>query len=166
MSVELDVGARADDIRRLTRTHPLWRVAVARGLDADDVLQAVFLGLLTRQRGRSRYDPQRASFSRYIRLVAGSVIANLLDSHRGRERRETLGESADAATAAGGEAISDESDLVVRLFALLVSDGHEPRIVLLLVDGGSVAVARRRRGGQVADTVAALIRSELGAGDA
>jgi len=166
VSVGLDVGAKFADIRRLTRTHPLWRVAVARGLDPDDVLQSVVLGLLTRQQGRSRYDPARASFSRYVYLVAGSVIANLLDSQRGRDRREVLGDLDDAARSASGEAVDDEADLVVRLFALLVSDGHEPRIVLLLVDGGSVAVARRRRGGQLADSIAARIRSELGAGDA
>ena len=158
----LDVGAKYADIRRLTRTHPLFRVAVARGLDADDCLQAVALGLVSRQRTRSAYDPARASFSRYVLLVAGSVLANMLESQRVRERREGLGTESDAALHAGGEVGEDESEIVLRLFAVLVGDGLDARIVLLLIDGQSLAAVRRRRGGQVADTVATRIREELG----
>jgi DNA-directed RNA polymerase specialized sigma24 family protein len=159
--VTLDVAEKYADIRRLTRTHPLFRVGIARGLDADDLLQAVVLGILTRQQGRSRYDSARASFSRYVHLVAGSVLANVLESQRVRAKREVLGTEADAATGASGEAIEDEVEVSLRAFAWLVAEGHEPRLVLLLVEGGSLAMVRRRRGGHEAEAIALGARMVL-----
>ena len=159
--MSLDVGEKYADIRRLTRTHPLFRVGIARGLDADDLLQAVVLGILTRQQGRSKYDPARASFSRYVHLVAGSVLANVLESQRVRAKREVLGTEADAATGASGEAIEDEVEVSLRAFAWLVAEGHEPRLVLLLVEGGSLAMVRRRRGGHEAEAIAFNARMVL-----
>lgn len=126
-------------------------MATSRGHDADDVLQSVFLGLLSRQRSRSRFDPQRASLSKYVYLVAGSIIANMLDYHRRRSRWEQLGAwngqaEVDAALLAEGTVIEDEARVVELIVEELGGDEHDQRIVSALCAGYSVASVRRVEG--------------------
>jgi len=147
----LDLGKNYRDVRRLTAAHPLYRVAVSRGHDCDDVMQSVFLGLLTRQRTRSRFDPGRASFSKYVHLVAGSVIANILDYHRRRGRWEQVGiwtpyGEVDAAERAESVVVEDEARVVELIVEELGGDERDQRIVSALCAGFSVASVRRTEG--------------------
>ena len=128
----LDWQRSYKDIRRLTASHPLYRIAVQRGHDGDDLLQSVFLGLLTRQYSKSRFDPSRASLSKYVYLVAGSIIANLLDYHRRRSKWEQVGAwngqaEVDAALLAEGTVVEDEARVVELIVEELGGDEHDER---------------------------------------
>jgi len=138
-------------VRRLTASHPLFRVATGRGHDADDLIQSVFVGLLTRQQSRSRFDSARASLSKYVYLVAGSILANLLDYHRRRNRWEQVGAwngqaEVDAALLAEGAMIEDEARVVELIVEELGGDENDQRIVAALCSGWSVASVRRTEG--------------------
>lgn len=135
----------------MTASHPLYRIAVQRGHDGDDLLQSVFLGLLTRQYSKSRFDPSRASLSKYVYLVAGSIIANLLDYHRRRSKWEQVGAwngqaEVDAALLAEGAVVEDEARVVELIVEELGGDEHDQRIVSALCAGFSVASVRRTEG--------------------
>lgn len=154
----LDLAKYYTDVRRLTAAHPLYRVALARGYDGDDVLQTVYVGILTRQRSKSRFDPQRASLSKYVHLVAGSVIANLLDYQRRRARWEQLGawqggQEVDAAMVAEGTAQVDEALVVALIVEELGGDEQEQRVVSALCGGYTVAAVRRIEGADVVELV-------------
>jgi DNA-directed RNA polymerase specialized sigma24 family protein len=77
----LDLARHHEDVRRLTWRHPLFRVAVELGHDADDVMQEVMLRLLRRQQGRSAFDVSRGSMSNYVHLSVGSIVANYIRDH-------------------------------------------------------------------------------------
>ena len=161
----LDLGRHYEDARRLTISHPLFRVALARGHEADDLLQSVYVGVLVRQTTRSRYDPSRASLSKYLRLVAGSVLANLLDKHRRRAKHETgsvwiRGVESDPALAAVVDESRDEARIVALLVEELGGDEEDQRVIALLCAGFSVAQVRRSEGGAV-DFVLVEVRASL-----
>lgn len=58
----------------------------AAGWEDEDALQEVFIGLLTRQQGRSRFNPSRSSLSHYLFVVLSSMTSNLLKRRQIRER--------------------------------------------------------------------------------
>ena len=154
----LDLQKHYHDVRRLTAAHPLYRVARTRGHDPDDLLQAVCLGLLTRQQTRSRYDPSRASLSKYVYLVAGSILANLLDYQRRRAKWEQVGAwhggaEVDAATMAEGATIADEALVVAMIVEDLGGSEQQQRILSALCGGFSLASVRRSEGGDVVELV-------------
>jgi len=73
----------------------------AGGLDADDVLQKVYLGLLARNRGINPYNPLTSSRSNYVFIVIKSVVRNAVDAHkRAKARGWVVGEGEDAALTA------------------------------------------------------------------
>lgn len=73
----------------------------AGGLDADDVLQKVYLGLLARNRGINPYNPRTSSRSNYVFIVIKSVVRNAVDAHkRAKARGWVVGEGEDAALTA------------------------------------------------------------------
>ena len=116
------------------------------------------LGLLTRQQTRSRYDPSRASLSKYVYLVAGSILANLLDYQRRRAKWEQVGAwhggaEVDAATMAEGATIADEALVVAMIVEDLGGSEQQQRILSALCGGFSLASVRRSEGGDVVELV-------------
>ena len=90
-----------DQCRRLVRSCPIYRRAVADGTaDQMDLEQSILMALVLRQRTRSRYDRTRASLGRYVWLVARSVTLNELEKHHRRLSGVTLSADADAALGA------------------------------------------------------------------
>lgn len=77
-----------------------WAAQVrAGGLDADDVLQQIYMGFVTRNQGKRPWDPEISSLSNYAYIVMQSVVRNALDSHRRAERRGWVcGRGGDVAT--------------------------------------------------------------------
>jgi hypothetical protein len=54
------------------------RAMAVRGMDLDELLQEVAVGVLTRHQGQGRYDPGRCRTAYgYVALVACSVVADL-----------------------------------------------------------------------------------------
>lgn len=60
-------------------------------MDTEDVLQEVFKGILSRNRGKCAWDPQKSSFGHYVHMVCGCVLLNLQKKQKKRIEKETLG---------------------------------------------------------------------------
>lgn len=73
-------------VRRIFHARGFARRLREAGWEDEDAIQEIYVGLLTRQRGRSRFDPSRASLSKYVFLVVSSVTRNLL-ARRGTKDR-------------------------------------------------------------------------------
>lgn len=141
----LDIEGRHRDIRRIVASTSIFRRGVATGHDADDMMQVVMLGLITRQLGRSVYDPSRSSLSRYVNVVTASVLANYLDSQRRRDVHEQVG-TLDAALSHRGVTAPIDTDapeaLARQVATLPVAD---QAIAAALVSDGLAAVLRAHR---------------------
>jgi len=59
--------------------------------DFEEVLQDVHMGLLSRNRGKGAWDPERSSFGHYVHLVCRSVITNHYNKRKRRLSRMTTG---------------------------------------------------------------------------
>lgn len=91
----LDLNTRWLDVRRIARKHPAYKQCLRAGLEQEDLDQEVMLRVLTRQQpgSASRYDPARACVSKYLTVVCGGILLNLLDQAVGteRSRKEVVG---------------------------------------------------------------------------
>ena len=73
-------------VRRIFHARGFARRLREAGWEDADAIQEIYVGLLTRQRGRSRFDPGRASLSKYVFLVVSSVTRNLLARRATKDR--------------------------------------------------------------------------------
>lgn len=83
--VELDMRVVLVEIRRIFYAGHQWRTAAV-GLEDDDVLQAIVLSILERQRRRGAYDPRRGALRPWLRAVVRSVVSNQLARAEAAER--------------------------------------------------------------------------------
>ena len=60
-------------------------------MDTEDILQEVFKGILTRNKGTCAWDPQKSSFGHYVHMVCGCVLMNLQKKQKRRFEREVVG---------------------------------------------------------------------------
>jgi DNA-directed RNA polymerase specialized sigma24 family protein len=148
---ELDLHAKTMDVRRLTRSHPSFRAAVERGHDAEELLQEVWLVVLTRQAGPTPYDPTRAKFSKWLYQVIRSAVSHYIERISTRRRHEQVGvqgseEVEDAASWASEHASLDlAEDERAAIVATLQEMRIEPRneIIRYLLAGHSIVQARK-----------------------
>ena len=96
--------------------------------------------------------------SKYVYLVAGSILANLLDYQRRRAKWEQVGAwhggaEVDAATMAEGATIADEALVVAMIVEDLGGSEQQQRILSALCGGFSLASVRRSEGGEVVELV-------------
>lgn len=93
----LDVGS--PEVQRLTRRIFFSRFSrrlTRAGWEADDALQEIYVGLITRQVGKSRFNPRRASLSKYLFTVISSITSQLLDRRYVRDiAAENLSDTVD-----------------------------------------------------------------------
>lgn len=103
----------------------------AAGIDPEDGFQEVVLGLLTRQAGRSAYDPKRATLSGYLYLAMTGITINMADREARRRRRQggTVGLWG-AYTAADREG-EDEAPMPSRRARTF--EGHTPNVSVIEV---------------------------------
>lgn len=73
------------------------RRVVDSGMDPEDTLQSIFVGLLTRSQGRSRWDPTRGAMSTWVYVAMNGMIVNMADSHYRAQRRGAPGWTEDVA---------------------------------------------------------------------
>ena len=71
----IDLGKRFGEVRKLLLAGYGDRLARS-GWDVEDVLQDVYLGLLTRNRGTCPWDPEKSSFGHYVHMVCGCIVSN------------------------------------------------------------------------------------------
>ena len=72
------LGKRFGEIRKIviSRHSAMLYVLQGRGVDLEDALSEVYLGLLGRARGTSGWNPERTTFAYYVGLVSKSVLLN------------------------------------------------------------------------------------------
>ena len=80
--------------------------AVSSGIDPDDVLQHIYIGIMNRNKGTNPYNPEQASLSTYVYIVARSVTLNLIESNRRAIRRNGRPLSTMCASMVEGERFS------------------------------------------------------------
>jgi hypothetical protein len=87
-ALDLSDPAQLAEVHRNLQTLAAWHTAVrVVGLDPDDLLGALVLRLIERQRTRSRYDPARSALSTYVRVFGrGAVLNAIRDELRRRDR--------------------------------------------------------------------------------
>ena len=78
-AVLLDGAAILSLAAIVVRQCPHYVTLRKRGWEHDDLVQEVCLSVLTKQRGRSAYDPTRATQRDYVRMLAWSRMGHLLD---------------------------------------------------------------------------------------
>lgn len=83
----IDVKAKYGDIRRLT-----CKFFAKTGLDPEDVVQETVVAILHKNGTRSAYDPKKASFSKYVVMIARNVVANMLGKAKRWGREELTGD--------------------------------------------------------------------------
>lgn len=87
-SLELDT--RASQVIKIARSHGLFYRCVLEGWDEDDLIQELLLRIHERQAMRSKYDPTKSAWGTYVYLVTKTVLMNLIEVQRTRNRREVL----------------------------------------------------------------------------
>lgn len=79
----IDLGARGHEVRKL-----LWAgfsgLMQSQRYDPEDVLQEVYRGILTRNRGKCPWDPRKSTFGHYVHMVITCVLRNY---HRKEQTR-------------------------------------------------------------------------------
>lgn len=149
----LDLSTRWRDVLRITRSHgSLYRACVSRWPSSDDLDQEVLTRVIARQGMRSRYDPDRASVSKYLYTLTRSILMNLVDKHRASEHLDERLEQAH-----GASDPDDGSDLAGHLADLVVAGALPacaPEVARLLVEG--------RKANEIAE-ILAVDRAEVSA---
>jgi DNA-directed RNA polymerase specialized sigma24 family protein len=84
-----NIADKKKDIERIFYAFYAKR-AVAEGLSVEDLLQQVFIGLISRNTKRGAWNPARGSFGSYIHLVIGSVYRNFRKKEISRGMKERL----------------------------------------------------------------------------
>jgi hypothetical protein len=83
----------------------------AAGIDPDDAIQDIYVGLLTRSKGKSKWDPSRGGLSTWVYVAISGMCINMADSAR-RRARTTLGVVEDVSDTVSCEADSEITDRV------------------------------------------------------
>lgn len=148
----LDLSTKVLDVRRLAKANPSFRAAVERGYDPDELLQEVWVTVLSRQAGPTPYDPKRASFSKWVWQVTRSAVSHLQERTGNRARHEQTGrrDMEDAETDAAlwaqdHEAADLNDDEQAAVLAALDIDPHS-EVARFLLAGNTIAKARRHFG--------------------
>jgi len=80
------------------------------GYDPEDVLQEVYKGILTRNRGRSAFDARKSSFGHYVHMVCSCILSNYhrkVSRTRSNEVQELDREDMGSSTCSSQEHVSD-----------------------------------------------------------
>lgn len=86
VALGIDLVNRSHEVAKLFYAGYGQRVYAA-GYDPEDVLQEVYKGLLSRNKGTCPWDPRKSSFGHYVHMVCGCIVANY---HRRMTRRRAV----------------------------------------------------------------------------
>lgn len=129
------------------------------GWDVEDVLQEVYLGIVTRNRGQCPWDPKKSSFGHYVYMICRCVVANY-GRKQGRIRREQVGLlDADGIEVDAGDLAVDVSlsdTLESNDYLLKNLDGIDYEVLLGLMEGRARGGIRKESGLDVRDYDAAI----------
>jgi hypothetical protein len=119
----IDLTRHGEDVRRIYLRFFAARVR-SWGIEEEDGLQAVYLGILARNRGRCPFDVKKGSLSGYIYMVAACVLSREGERARAYRDRYHVTDCEHATTAShatDGEARA-EAALVVEAIDCAMSD--------------------------------------------
>lgn len=90
--LDLSDPAIVSTVRRIFWARGHAARLLSRGLDPDDGLAEVYLGLVSRQHSpRSRWSPERgAALTTYVEMVCRSIVSHLLEGARAPKRARVL----------------------------------------------------------------------------
>jgi len=86
----VDLAARGHEVAKLLYAGFGRRIHAA-GYDPEDVLQEVYKGILTRNRGKCPWDSRKSSFGHYVYMVCGCILSNYHRKASRRRSREQVG---------------------------------------------------------------------------
>ena len=92
----IDVDKHKEDIRKLffkRQGHKLLNT----GVNVEDVLQEVYKGILIRNKGKCPFDPEKASLSTYVVMVADCITMNYMNKYNRIKGRFIFGKEDDVA---------------------------------------------------------------------
>ena len=86
----IDLAARGHEVAKLLFAGFGHKI-LASGYEFKDVLQEVYKGILTRNRGRCPFDARKSSFGHYVHMVSGCILMNYHRQQSRRTRHEQIG---------------------------------------------------------------------------
>ena len=72
----IDLQLKRTDVAKLLRSG-FDRQIRSLGMDFEDALQEVYLGILVRNKGKCPWDINKSSFGHYVYMICGCILANL-----------------------------------------------------------------------------------------
>ena len=87
----LDVGKRYRDVKRIGRSLPQYRYCLELGWSREELDQQLLVRVHLRQSMPSRYDPTKASVSKYLVVFCRSQLLNLAKIKQRRAKNEQVG---------------------------------------------------------------------------
>ena len=89
-AVGIDLVRRSGEVSKLFYAGFGWKLANA-GYDPQEVLQEVYSGILTRNKGSCPWDPKKSSFGHYVHMICGCVVSNYIRKHSKFKTNERVG---------------------------------------------------------------------------
>lgn len=88
----LQLETRALEVVKLAKTHGLFYRCVLEGWDEDDLVQELLLRVHERQQEgkKSKYDPTKSAWGTYVFLITKTILMNLIEVQRTKNRREDI----------------------------------------------------------------------------
>lgn len=121
------------------------------GIDPEDMLQDIYVGLLVRSHGKSAWNPSRGALSTWIYVAISGMVINAADKAR-RRNRAVLGTERDVADSSELESGAFVTDYDVEELANTMD---VPKTVLVaLMEGGDPVIAAMEGGLAPYDAVA------------
>jgi DNA-directed RNA polymerase specialized sigma24 family protein len=88
--VGIDLINRGHEVAKLFYAGFAIKLANA-GYDPQEVLQEVYSGILTRNKGTCPWDPNKSSFGHYVHMIIGCVVSNYIRKHSKTKMFEQVG---------------------------------------------------------------------------
>ena len=107
----IDVAKHKNDIKNLFYKRQGQKLMKA-GVNAEEVLQEVYKGLLIRNRGSCPFDPEKSAMSTYIVMVVDCITMNYMNKFNRISDRFVTGVEDDVASSYNASYEEDPSDAI------------------------------------------------------
>jgi DNA-directed RNA polymerase specialized sigma24 family protein len=97
----IDLAARGSEVRKLFYAGGFTGTLLREGIDPEEFLQEVLLGLAVRNRGKCPWDAAKSSFGHYVHIVMRGVLSNYLRKVRRANQFVGLTATGEAPNVAG-----------------------------------------------------------------
>ena len=105
----IDVGKHQEDIKKLFYKRQGQKLLKS-GVNAEEILQEVYKGILIRNRGKCPFDSKKSAMSTYIVMVIDCITMNYMNKHNRIKDRYIPGVEDDVASSYNASYEEDPSD--------------------------------------------------------